>query len=107
VCVDLQSSEYDPGASPSFSAEERKTFEELYACQQNFSPSMLLNVPLLHHQKNDYHKTKKRRKSLEKNSRCYTSTPLTDGNATTFSPLMKSHDVQYDSYRDSGYVTKV
>lgn len=95
--------------SPSFSTEERKAFEEHYnyMCQQSFSPSMLLNVPLLHHQKSDYHKTKKKRKSLEKGGRSFiASTPIRDGKTTVFSPLTKS-DVAYDSYRDSGYITRV
>ena len=69
---------------------------------------MLLNVPLLHHQKSDYHKTKKKRKSLDKGGRSFiSSTPIRDGKATIFSPLTKSHDVAYDSYRDSGYLTRV
>ena len=69
---------------------------------------MLLNVPLLHHQKSDYHKTKKKRKSLEKSGRSFiASTPIRDGKATIFSPLTKSHDVAYESYRDSGYLTRV
>ena len=74
---------------------------------------MLLNVPLLHHQKSDYHRTKRRRRSSEysKSSRCFvaSSTPMSDRiKATTLSPLTKTHDITlYDSYRDSGYLTKV
>ena len=110
VIIDLQSCELDIGASPSFCSEERKAFEEHYtACQQSFSPSMLLNIQSsLHQHKSDYHKSKKKHKSLERTNRSFiSSTPIRDGRATTFSPLTKTHDVPYDSYRDSGYLTRV
>jgi len=107
----IQSSEFDT-PSPSVPTDDRRALEEISTSHLTFSPSMLLNSPLVRHQHGSGKKRRRRQKSSE-NSSSYlapyiASTPIRDiKSATTFSPLTKSHDIPYDSYKDSGYITGV
>lgn len=106
----IQSSEFDT-LSPSIPTDDRRALEEISTSQLTFSPSMLLNSPLVRHQHGSGKKRRRRQKSSE-NSISYlapyiASTPVRDIKSATFSPLTKSHDIPYDSCKDSGYVTRV